>query len=125
MARTIETELLSQCNGPNDTSPQSGTRLRRRSSVDAPNISLLLAHSNNGADGEDAVYPKTPSPNQSRKIPRLQRQSSIDEIEWATTKLQPKVDGRIVIIDDKALPELTDARVKWETTRPIDETIEQ
>ena len=90
--------------------PGSYDKLRRRSSIEAPYASL--------SDSLPAAAPTTP------KKPQLQRQSSIDAIEMASCQLRPLVEGRIVVIDEKTLPQLMDARHKWETSCPIQESVE-
>ena len=89
-------------------SPTEGTRLGRRSSVEAPNMSLLLELNHATASnptGEDKVT-----------APRLQRQSSTEDVEMNSCKLEPRVEGRIVIMMPETLSRLQNERQKWEMT---------
>jgi 5'-nucleotidase len=111
-ARVLESEInqntLSAADVTAPTAPAEGTRLRRRSSVEAPNVSLLLelnhatAASNTGED------------NSKVKAPRLQRQSSIEDVEMKSCKLEPRIEGRIVIMTPETVSRLQNERQKWE-----------
>lgn len=72
--------------------------------MDAPNLSVLLEL--NAAPVQTAHIERTK--------PRLSRQSSVDEVEMASCKLEPKVEGRITQITAETLPQLLLARQKWE-----------
>lgn len=102
------------------TSDNSGsTRLRRRSSVEAPNVSLLLEDKSAGG--------VEPSNVKSVRAPKLQRQSSIEEMEKNSCKLEPRIEGRIVIINEETLPKLISDRQLWDKnvlTHPIQESVE-
>ena len=108
-ARILESEVnqnTSPATVPAVTAPTEGTRLRRRSSVEAPNMSLLLELNHATASnqtGEEKV-----------KAPRLQRQSSIEDVEMNSCKLEPRIEGRIVIMTQEIMSRLQNERQKWE-----------
>ena len=89
-------------------SPTEDTRLGRRSAVEAPNMSLLLELNHATASnptGEDKVT-----------APRLQRQLSTEDVEMNSCKLEPRIEGRIVIMTPETLSRLQNERQKWEMT---------
>ena len=110
LARTIDSDLHPDVAANNNS---ESTRLRRSSSIEAPNIELLLLEND---DQQPEVIKN------GVRAPRLQRQKSIDDIEKANCKLEPKIEGRIVIIDAGTLPALLHDRQKWDQT-VIDKTI--
>lgn len=91
-------------------STEGSVRLRRRSSVDAPNLSLLL---------ETNPAPVNKASCERAKPPRLSRQSSVEEVEMASCRLDPQVEGRITHITAENLPQLLLARQKWENGKAI------
>ena len=99
--------------------PVTEGRLRRRSSMEAPNISLLL-EPNSGTASNAAENDKP------FRAPQLQRRSSIDDVEMASCKLEPRIEGRIVILTPETLIRLQNERQKWEMsiTRTINESVE-
>lgn len=48
------------------------------------------------------------------KAPRLQRQSSIEDVEMKSCKLEPRVEGRIVIMTPETVSRLQNERQTWE-----------
>ena len=48
------------------------------------------------------------------KAPRLQRQSSIEDVEMNSCKLEPRIEGRIVIMTQEIMSRLQNERQKWE-----------
>ena len=97
----------------------TANRLRRSSSVDAPNVSLLTSSDGGAADSEAIIA--------SRKPFKIERQSSIEEIELVSCNLKPNIEGRIIILNDINLPSLMDERLKWEisSTRTIQESTQE
>ena len=85
-----------------------GTRLGRQSSVEAPNMSLLL----------ELNHATASNPTREDKVtaPRLQRQSSTEDVEMNSCKLEPRIEGRIVIMTPEKLSRLQNERQKWEMT---------
>ena len=92
MARTIDGEF------------HSG--LRRIGSVDPSSVQPTIAE--NGFSD---------APSQERKTCRLQRQSSIEDIELSSCKLEPVIEGRIVVLNEENLPGLVDERLRWDVSR--------
>ena len=115
MARTIESELHSEEHTTTASSEGGSIRLRRCSSVEAPNIALLLQDTS----APVAVEQPTTRP----RAPKLQRQSSIEEMEKESCKLEPRIEGRIVLINEETRPQLISEREAWEksVTRTIRE----
>lgn len=71
-------------------------RPRNYSAVGLPNVSLPFEE-NATAEVESTI---------SQKALQVQRQSSMKTIEKASCKLEPRIEGRIVIIDKETLPQL-------------------
>jgi hypothetical protein len=114
LARTIESEL--HPDGVINI-PESGSiRLRRCSTIEAPNEALLFE---DNAAVVDVDKPRT-------RAPKLQRQSSMEEMEKASCKLEPRIEGRIVVLNEDTLPHLLSERQAWEKSvaRPIRESSE-
>ncbi len=110
----MENELHPEEHSSATSNEGGSTRLRRRSSVEAPNIALLL---------EDNPTAGIEQPTTRPRAPKLQRQSSIEEMEKASCKLEPRIEGRIVVINEETLPQLISDREAWEksVTRTIKE----
>ena len=116
LARTIESELH-----PDGISiiPETGSiRLRRCSTIEAPNEAVLF-------DGNAAAN-DVDQPTHRTRAPKLQRQSSMEEMEKASCKLEPRIEGRIVVLNEETLPHLLSERETWEksVTRTIRESSE-
>lgn len=114
----MESELHHEENNSTSSSECGSTRLRRRSSVEAPNLALLL--------DDNATTAEPEQPKAKQKAPRLQRQSSVEEMEKASCKLEPQVEGRIIHITPETLPQLISEREKWDKSvaRTIRESVE-
>ena len=114
LARTIESEL--HPDGVINI-PESGSiRLRRCSTIEAPNEALLFE---DNAGVVDVDKPRT-------RAPKLQRQSSMEEVEKTSCKLEPRIESRIVVLNEDTLPHLLSERQAWEKSvaRPIRESSE-
>jgi hypothetical protein len=48
------------------------------------------------------------------RAPKLRRQSSMEEVEKASCKLEPRIDGRIVVLNEETLVHLLSEREAWE-----------
>ncbi|EFX89030.1 hypothetical protein DAPPUDRAFT_304700 [Daphnia pulex] len=92
LARTIESELhpdgIIQTAIPETVS----IRLRRCSTIEAPN---------------EAQKTK-------QRSPKLRRQSSMEEVEKASCKLEPRIEGRIVVLNEETLVHLMSEREAWQ-----------
>jgi 5'-nucleotidase len=87
--------------------PESGSIcLRRSSTIEAQNEALLF-------EENVAVVPVDKSITRTRAS-KLQRQSSTEEVEKATCKLEPRIEGRIVVLNEGTLPHLLSERQAWE-----------
>lgn len=103
----------------NSSSDSGSARLRRRSSVEAPKVALLLEE---GSSVGEVDLSKN-----RQRAPKLQRQSSLEEMEKASCKLEPRIEGRIVIINEETLPKLISDRQAWDKsvlTHTIRESVE-
>ena len=105
LARTIESGL--HPDGVISVIPESGSIcLRRSSTIEAQNEALLF-------EENVAVVPVDKSITRTRAS-KLQRQSSTEEVEKATCKLEPRIEGRIVVLNEGTLPHLLSERQAWE-----------
>lgn len=85
--------------------------------MDAPNVAILLENNNPVPAVEDHHVPLVeivPPEEPVKRRPKLERMSSIEEIEMASCRLEPHVEGRIVVIGPDTLPGLMDERYRWE-----------
>ena len=111
-------------------------RLRRCSSIDTVNVAILLENNTTAHAPAEPAAPHQPlvklvvevEPEEAPKgqRPKLQRMSSIEEIEMASCRLEPRVEGRIVVIGPDTLPGLLNERQRWErsVTPTIPEAVE-
>ena len=109
MVRSIEEEMVHPASNGNSahlsTSDSFQRRsLRRCSTIEAPNVFLLVS---NSAVDEGHLPAK--------KSSVLKRQCSVEEMEMSSCKLEPCVQGRIIVINEHNLPELIVQRQKWES----------
>lgn len=102
-----------ECETLQDNEVTTG-RLRRCSSVDQPNVALLLENNTPTAADNAATDDVQDTPASKTGRPPLKRMSSMEEIEMASCKLEPRIEGRIVIISPETLPELLSERQEWE-----------
>lgn len=106
MARTIDHELHPESNISGTAILEGGSiRLRKCSAVESANVALLF---------EENATVETVEPTARQKAPKLQRQPSMDEIEKASCKLEPHIEGRIVILNEETLPQLLNERQLWD-----------
>ena len=118
MARTIESELHPDGIISNVIPETGSIRLRRCSTIEAPNEAVLFDEISAVIDVEKQIH--------RTRAPKLQRQSSMEEVEKASCKLEPRIEGRIVILNDNTLPHLLSERQAWDksVTRTIRESSE-
>ncbi|XP_057370675.1 mannosylglucosyl-3-phosphoglycerate phosphatase-like isoform X1 [Daphnia carinata] len=106
LARTIDHELHPESTVCDTSISECGScRLRKASTVEPANVALLF---------EENVTAEAVQPTTKQRAPKLQRQSSMEEMEKASCKLMPRIEGRIVIINDETLPQLLSDRQLWD-----------
>lgn len=87
--------------------PETGSiRLRRCSTIEAPNEALLFEDSKATVEVEVPIHRP--------RAPKLRRQSSMEEVEKASCKLEPQIEGRIVVLNEETLVHLLSEREAWE-----------
>jgi len=105
LARAMESETLPE------NEPVLG-RLRRCSSVDQANVELLLDQNVTPSSAKEEENQQGNLVSTSR--PKLKRMSSMEEVESASCKLEPRIEGRIVVIGPETLPRLIKELQEWE-----------
>ena len=106
MARTIESELHPDGIIHNAVPETGSIRLRRCSTIEAPNEAVLFEDSSAVVDVEIPIH--------RTRAPKLRRQSSMEEVEKASCKLEPHIEGRIVVLNEETLGHLLGERQAWE-----------
>ncbi|KZR99063.1 Uncharacterized protein APZ42_005233, partial [Daphnia magna] len=106
LARTIDHELHPESTDCDKSISECGScRLRKCSTVELANVALLF---------EENVTAEAVQPTTKQRAPKLQRQCSMEEVEKASCKLMPGIEGRIVVINEETLPQLLSDRQLWD-----------